>query len=191
MACMDADCTHVPLPLRRKGFIDFNDADASTCFEAYRDWSDGVASRSDRLGELIVHLGLFYTQLNMRRDRADASAPNPNRSEPTFAWIDPCSYVLSDALLDGFFASERNWVGALPDRAVDNRGYWSQMAKAMAGEGGSFNTSKAAKRMEVERIEIQRAPDGRFMHVRESGGRHRTVAMLALRAPALPAILWR
>lgn len=179
----------VPSTLQSRGFIAFDDPDAHECFEAFSDWSQAVAVGSSQDSQLLAAVRDFYQDLFQMRMEPPVGAPLPSNGESIYAWIDPAKYVFTDALLDGFF-SGRYWIGEMAETAMSRRRAWNELALAMVAVGGSYDSSQAESKIFAEGIEAQRLPDGRFAHTQGLGGRHRTVGMLALTAPAIPVRLF-
>ena len=174
----------VPPALTRQGQISLDDPAAWSVFDAFHQWAQMVGSGAHRDE---AHLGVDYFTLQATHPEDVVSAPRVNLEVSECCWVDPSRYDVSDALLRDFFSRERNWVGELGARTVALCARWSALAARLTDADGAFSPPHARSVLHDEGIEMVLDSTTKFMHAGSLGGRHRTVAMLLLGAPALPA----
>lgn len=175
-----------PNSLQRRGYVPFADDEAAESFTAFANWAEQIYAQP---AAELPDLGSFYIDLRMGDEGTERpKAPTPTAVPFRSAWIDPSCYVASNDLLDGFFSDKHMW-GEVVYSTIARRGLWPEIATSMRSGSGIFDEAAASLRMRRERIEVQRASDGVFMHSQSYGGRHRMMAMIALGAPSLPVLL--
>ena len=181
------ESTSTPVPdFASRGAIPFDDPASSTIFDAFHRWAQSVSAGSHPDRE---SLGVrdFRLQASILEDPLRAPGGALGASAP--CWVAPSRYVVSDALLDGFFTG-RNWVGDIGDKTIARRGWWTELSDRFADSNGAFSPSRTRSTIHAEGIEMARGSDSEFFHTNGLGGRHRTVAMLMLGVPALPAMVY-
>lgn len=175
-----------------EGYVLFSDTTAAAYFESYVAWAEAVSERTFKDDE-ESHFELIRFYISLQQSAIDPPARAPVLTDIEYrpAWVDASRYVVSDALLAGFF-SDKHFISSVIDDTREKRGHWRTLGEQMRAPGspGALFDADIASRLVVSRaIELFRLADGSFITPRTSDGRHRTVAMVALGAPLLPVLV--
>lgn len=176
------------------GYVRFTDPEAAACFREFSRWASEVsaapfADTNPEWHEIARHY--YWLQSLGFPDAPDVVLDAaPAVGAPIAVWVDPSRYAVSEALLDGFFTGRKNFIGDVITRVRDWRHSWVDRADRMRDETGAFSPQLASEEVEQLAIDLQLTDQGSFVTARTSDGRHRTVAMIALKAPVMPVRLY-
>lgn len=182
------------MSLESDGYVRFADPEAAECFREFHAWAASVSRAEFADSDPAWHEILrYYGELKSMSTLVDEAEAVPSfldiDAEPVAAWVDTSRYEVSQTLLRGFFTGEKNFIGNVIGRVRELRHSWVELAEKMRDPSGEFSPQAASAQVALLAIELHRTERGSFATSSTSDGRHRTVAMVALRSPVIPALL--